>query len=104
VTSSVCPAAANPVRRAVPSGKPFKVYWDGTKTNVVENVEKRTEKVLPLLAAFAAAKISDGCNCLGIQPKATTTKTIAAATSVRSSPSLPLYANPGILVNDRSRP
>jgi hypothetical protein len=51
--------------------------------NIDRDVEKRTDKVLPMLAAFAVAKITDGCNCLGIQPKAITTMTVAAATSVR---------------------
>ena len=39
--------------------------------------------VLPLLAAFAQAKISEGCSCLNIKPKATTimTKTAAPTTT-----------------------
>ncbi|KAH7346019.1 hypothetical protein BKA66DRAFT_447873 [Pyrenochaeta sp. MPI-SDFR-AT-0127] len=39
--------------------------------------------ILPLLAAFAAAKISEGCSCLGLQPKTvtTTTRTAAAQTT-----------------------
>lgn len=46
------------------------------------NVEKRTD-VLALLAAFAAAKVSEGCSCLNLQPKATTTNTYTALAPVR---------------------
>ncbi|KAH3983351.1 hypothetical protein HBI25_062070 [Parastagonospora nodorum] len=48
----------------------------------VEDIEKRTN-VLPLLAAFAAAKISEGCSCLNLKPTATQLATFTApATTV----------------------
>ncbi|KAL6704615.1 hypothetical protein ACN47E_008012 [Coniothyrium glycines] len=36
------------------------------------DLEHRTDQ-FAALAVFAAAKVSDGCNCLGLKPKATTT-------------------------------
>ncbi|KAJ4983152.1 hypothetical protein SVAN01_11336 [Stagonosporopsis vannaccii] len=36
-----------------------------------------------LLAAFAAAKVSEGCSCLNLQPKATTTNTRTAVAPMR---------------------
>jgi hypothetical protein len=39
--------------------------------------------ILGLLAAFADAKISEGCSCLNLQPKATKTTIFTAATPVR---------------------
>lgn len=51
-------------------------------TNAIDDLDKRTG-ILPLLAAFAAPKISQGCSCLGLQPKATATATVTAAAPVR---------------------
>lgn len=48
----------------------------------VEDIEKRTN-VLPLLAAFAAAKISEGCSCLNLKPTATKIATFTAPAPVR---------------------
>lgn len=48
-----------------------------------KQLDNRGVNILPLLAAFAAAKVSEGCSCLGIQPKATVTATSFAATPVR---------------------
>ncbi|EAT79929.1 hypothetical protein SNOG_12631 [Parastagonospora nodorum SN15] len=47
----------------------------------VEDIEKRTN-VLPLLAAFAAAKISEGCSCLNLKPTATQLATFTAPATV----------------------
>lgn len=47
-----------------------------------EGQEKRAD-ILLLLAAFASAKVSEGCSCLSIQPKTTTTTTATAAAQVR---------------------
>ncbi|KAH7339229.1 hypothetical protein BKA66DRAFT_577324 [Pyrenochaeta sp. MPI-SDFR-AT-0127] len=64
--------------------------FEYAKPNAVEGLEERGD-VHPLLRAFAAAKISEGCSCLGLQPKATTTVTSTAAAPVR-----PLLQNPNI--------
>ena len=50
----------------------------------IEDLEKRTN-ILPLLAAFAAAKVSDGCRCLNIKPKATKVTIVEAPTSVTTA-------------------
>jgi hypothetical protein len=48
-------------------------------------LERRTD-VLPLLRGFAAAKISEGCSCLNLQPKVTQTATLTAPAPVWLSP------------------
>ena len=50
--------------------------------NAVQGLEQRADG-FAALAAFASAKISEGCSCLNIQPKATTTTTKSAAAPVR---------------------
>lgn len=48
----------------------------------VEDIDKRGN-ILGLLAAFAAAKVSEGCSCLNLKPTATKTATSTAAAPVR---------------------
>ncbi|KAJ8106361.1 hypothetical protein OPT61_g9589 [Boeremia exigua] len=69
VTSAACPPA---FKRTVVRD------IGGSRISSLEDVEKRTN-VLALLGAFAAAKISEGCSCLNLQPTLTTTATLAAA-------------------------
>lgn len=57
-----------------------------------EPVDRR-DNVLDLLAAFAAAKISEGCSCFNLQPKATTTATRTAAAPVRPPTNNPSSAD-----------
>lgn len=82
VTSAVCPAAR---RRNSYAG-------DDNRRPRVANVpdielradapdfEKRTD-VLASLAAFAAAKISEGCSCLGLKPAVVTTTRTTTSTA-----------------------
>ncbi|KAF1831415.1 hypothetical protein BDW02DRAFT_55487 [Decorospora gaudefroyi] len=74
VTSSVCPDVRPPVQKKVIPGR---------RNPETEDVEKRTKVLLPLLAAFAAAKVSEGCKCLDISPRASITSTTTVAASVR---------------------
>jgi hypothetical protein len=53
-----------------------------TRANDAEDIVKRTD-ILALLAAFAAAKVSEGCSCLTLQPKVTKTATQTAPALVR---------------------
>jgi hypothetical protein len=50
-------------------------YWK------VGDLERRTD-VLPLPKAFAAAKVSERCGCLTLQPKVTKTATLTAPAPV----------------------
>lgn len=51
------------------------------------DMDKRGD-VLAVLRIFATAKISEGCSCLNLQPKATKTATFTAAAPVRLSSSI----------------
>lgn len=47
----------------------------------IEDIDKRGN-ILGLLAAFATAKVSEGCSCLNLRPKATKIITSTAVASV----------------------
>ncbi|KZM25154.1 hypothetical protein ST47_g3697 [Ascochyta rabiei] len=70
--SSVCPAPAeDPSPQAITM----------VKKKAREAEAEPVVNLLPLLIAFADAKISAGCCCLNIKPRATTTATVTAAPS-----------------------
>ncbi|CAO2652061.1 Nn.00g003440.m01.CDS01 [Neocucurbitaria sp. VM-36] len=86
VTSSECPRVVNPGPDSQRGRKRNADYHSAEpEVAAAADLEKRTD-VLKLLAAFAAAKVSEGCSCLSISPKVTTTTTATAATSVSFLP------------------
>lgn len=80
VTSAACPAARRwnsydyDQSHRVANVPEFEIRAEA------EYVEKRTD-VLASLAGFAAAKISDGCSCLGLKPAVMTTTTTTTSTA-----------------------
>jgi hypothetical protein len=82
VTSVSC----NQQKRDTPN-----IVWgtlNGLEYSRVGDLERRTDgrDVLPLLKAFAAAKISEGCSCLNLQPKVTKIATLTVPVPVSPLP------------------